>query len=261
MFNVRVFIAELIGTFAIVFVGVAAGVVGAASNSLGINVLLTALATGFAYSVFVYAYGPVSGAHFNPAVTFGMALNGTVKWVQAIFYWIAQFIGALIAGFMLDYLLGTLGGNIQGGATAGVLTGSQAAGNMPHVLAMVLEAILTFFLVTTFLRTAINGKVINPLAGWAIGATLAFAIMAGGAFTGGSLNPARTFGVTLPLAISSKDFSTLASPFTYVVYFFGPLIGATLAVLLNNFFEEEVDAEVVEVEPLPAEESTEAPGE
>jgi aquaporin Z len=261
MFNVRIFVAELIGTFALVFVGAAAGIVGAASNSLGISVLLTALATGFAYSVFVYAYGPISGAHFNPAVTFAMALNNTLKWGQAAFYWLAQFLGGLLAGFLLVATLGSLGGTIEGGATTGVLTNATPGNTQTYIMAVLLEGILTFFLVTTFLRTAMNGRVINPLSGWAIGATLAFAIMAGGAFTGGSLNPARTFGITLPLAINSKNFATLASPFTYVVYFFGPLIGATLAVLLNNFFEDDGDAEIVDAEPLLAEESNEAIGE
>ncbi|HEY6073444.1 MAG TPA: aquaporin, partial [Anaerolineales bacterium] len=87
------------------------------------------------------------------------------------------------------------------------------------------------------------------------------AILAGGAFTGSSLNPARTFGITLPLAIGSKDFTTLASPFTYVVYFFGPLIGATLAVLLNNYLEGTMDEEPAEMEPLAADESPKISGE
>jgi MIP family channel proteins len=263
MFNSKVFLAELIGTFALTFIGAAAGVIGAASNSLGLSVLGTALASGFVYAVFVYAYGPISGSHLNPAVTFGLALNGTVSWARAALYWIAQFVGALLAGFLLNYALTTLGGSAEGGATTGVLTNIASATTQSHILAMVFEAILTFFLVNTILHTAIAGKVLNPLAGWAIGMTLAFSILAGGAFTGASLNPARTFGITLPLAIGSRDFSTLSSPFTYVVYFLGPLIGATLAVLAYNFFQGITDQpdEPIEVEPIPVDETDEAVGE
>jgi glycerol uptake facilitator-like aquaporin len=119
---------------------------------------------------------------------------------------------------------------------------------------------MTFLLVTAYLRFAQNGAQAS-VGAWAIGATLAFAILAGGAFTGGSLNPARTFGITLPLAISSKDYASLASPFTYVVYFFGPLIGATLAVLLNNFFEGRDDEETADMERVNPEDSQEATGE
>ena len=247
MFNGKAFLAELIGTFALTFVGVAAGVIGGASNSLGISVLVTALAGGFVLAVMFYSYGNISGAHVNPAVTFGMALNGTLKWGQAAFYWIAQFVGAILAGFALSYVLQALGGTIDGGATTGVLTTASAATTQTYIMAMVMEAILTFFLINTFLN---SGK-LGSMGGWTIGATYAFGILTAGAFTGGSLNPARTFGALIPLAISLKEFTTLTTPFTYVVYLFGPLIGATIAVLAHNYFrgitDEEEALEVVEL--------------
>lgn len=240
MFNSKVFLAEFIGTFALVFVGMSAGIVNA--GLVGI-----ALAHGFTLAVFVYAYGHISGSHVNPAVTFGLALNGTIKWGQAVFYWIAQFAGAILAAFLLKTMLETLGGTIDAGATIGALTESAP------ILATVMEAILTFFLVNTFLHTAVAGNG-GRFAGWAIGTTLAFAILAGGPFTGASLNPARTFGPAIFLPASLK------SVYTYVIYLFGPLIGSTFAVLVYNFFnstdeiveeDEEEGAEIV-IEETPS---------
>lgn len=212
MFNSKVFLAEFIGTFALTFVGAAAGISGA-------GLLAVALAHGFTLAVFAYAYGHISGTHVNPAVTFGLALNGAVTWGQAVFYWIAQFAGAVFAAFLLSRFVG----DISGGATVGSLTTSHP------VLAMAVEAILTFFLVNTILHTAVAGNG-GKFAGWAIGTTLAFAILAGGPLTGASLNPARTFG---PALFSSPS---LANVNTYVIYLFGPLIGSTFAVIVYNFF-------------------------
>jgi len=265
MFNSKVFVAELIGTFALTLIGAAAGVVGDASNSLGVSVLLSALASGCVLAVFVYIYGSISGSHLNPAVTFGMALNGTLKWGQAAFYWLAQLVGAIIAGFLLSYMLTSLGGNIQGGATLGVLTSPGAASTSSYIMAMIFEAILVFFLVSAYMQTTVDGKFVSPAAAWVIGMTLAFGILGGGAFSGGSLNPARTLGVLLPLALATEDYTMLASPFTYVVYLLGPLVGATLAIMATNFFqggaaEDEDVEEVLIVESVVMDEDDEAVG-
>jgi MIP family channel proteins len=206
-----------------VFIGVSAGIVNA-------GLVGVALAYGLTLAVFVYAYGHISGAHVNPAVTFGLALNGTIKWGQAIFYWIAQFAGAILAAFLLKTLVVAVDPTltIDAGASVGVLT------DKAPLLAMAVEAILTFFLVNTILHTAVAGKG-GALAGWAIGTTLTIAILAGGPFTGASLNPARTFG---PALFSVPSISNI---YTYVIYFFGPLIGATFAVLVFNFLNKPED--------------------
>ncbi|MBI5352344.1 MAG: aquaporin [Chloroflexi bacterium] len=246
MFNLKVFLAEFVGTFALVFVGAAAGIINAGPIGVG-------LAFGFTLAVFFYAYSNISGMHVNPAVTFGLALNGTVKWGQAFFYWIAQFAGAILAAFVLQRMLMAVDPTltIEAGGTVGALTASAP------VFAMIFEAILTFFLVTVFLHTAVDGKG-GAFAGWAIGMTLAAAVMVGGPFTGGSLNPARTFGVALFAKPAISDV------YTYVIYFLGPLLGATFATLMFKFFSqsedefeeyEEVVVEEIEViEAVPAEE-------
>lgn len=218
MFNWKVFLAEFIGTFALVFIGAGAG----AANA---GLLGVALAHGLTLAVFAYAFGYISGTHVNPAVTFGLALQGAVKWSEAAVYWLAQFLGAISAAGLLHLVAGSLGGTINAGATVGALTESQP------ILAMAVEALLTFFLVNTILHTAVAGKG-GSMAGFAIGMTLTAAILVGGPLTGASLNPARTLGPAIYAAPS------LANVNTYVIYLFGPLIGATLAVLAFNFFSE-----------------------
>jgi MIP family channel proteins len=240
MFNSKVFLAEFIGTFALVFVGLSAGIVN--SDLIGI-----AIAYGLTLAVFVYAYGNISGAHVNPAVTFGLALNGTVKWTQAIFYWLAQFAGAILAVFFLKTLVESLGADISGMVTVGALTESEP------ILAMVVEAILTFFLVNTILHAMVDEKG-AAFRGWAIGATLAFATLVGLPFTGAALNPARTLATAVFVGPS------LTSVYTYVIYIFGPLLGSTLAVIVYNFLngiedevEEEGEEDTTVEEVIPAE--------
>jgi aquaporin Z len=235
MFNSKVFLAEFIGTFALVFIGTSAVIV-TKGDLVG-----TALAYGLTLAVFVYAYGHISGAHLNPAVTFGMALNGSVKWMQAVFYWIAQFAGAILGVFFLKTLVEPLGANMSQVITSGLLIETQP------IMAMVLEAILTFFLVNTILHTMEENKS-SMFASWAIGATLAFTTLVGFLFTGDAINPART------LAAAIFAVPSLTSVYTYVIYFFGPLLGSTLAVIVFNFLKitseevEEVEEEAEEEE-------------
>lgn len=214
MFNSKVFVAELIGTFALVFIGAGAGVVGI-GGLVGV-----ALAHGLVIASFAYVYGHISGAHFNPAVTFGLALNGTVKWAETATYWLAQFAGAAIAALVLNFVASSVSG-LEGGATVGTLTEPQ-----PYA-AFLVEIILTFFLVNAVLHAAVAGKA-GAFAGLAIGLTLTFAILAGGPMTGASLNPARTFGPAL-------FTGSLTNPMTYLIYFAGPLVGSALAVGVFKF--------------------------
>jgi aquaporin Z len=210
MFNYKVFVAELIGTFALVFIGSAIGLYDA-------GLLAVALAHGLTLAVFAYTFGHISGTHINPAVTFGLALNGTVSWGEAVVYWVAQFAGGVLAALVLSSVVGLVNDQAFGAAqTTGVLTE-----RFPYY-ALGVEALLTFFLVTTILHTAVAGKA-GPMAGWAIGTTLTIAILAGGPLTGGSLNPARTFG---PAAVAG----TARDGMMYLIYFLGPLLGAAIAV-------------------------------
>lgn len=229
MFNYKVFIAELIGTFALVFVGAATGLYQE-------GLLAVALAHGLTLAVFTYAFGHISGTHVNPAVTFGLALNGTVKWSEAVVYWVAQFAGALLAAFFLRSIVGLVNANaFKGAETAGILTEQH-----PYA-ALAVEIVLTFFLVNTILQTAVAGKG-GPMAGLAIGTTLAIAILAGGPLTGASLNPARTFGPAVAAG-------SAANGMMYLIYFVGPLVGAAIAVGVFKLLSMPEPA--MQLEPIP----------
>lgn len=223
MIHSKVFVAEFIGTFALVFIGAGAAIVGL-GGLLGI-----ALAHGLVVVVFAYSYGHISGSQLNPAVTFGLALNNTIKWADAVVYWVAQFAGAIVASYVLKTIAGSLNfGGIQSAATAGALT------EPAPFAALGVEIILTFFLVNTILHGAVAGKA-GAFAGLAVGLTLVFVILAGGPMTGASLNPARTFGPALVTG-------SFTDPMTYLIYFAGPLLGAALAVGVFRFLNPDETA-------------------
>jgi len=203
-------LAELIGTFTLVFIGAGAG---ALASSNGSGLVGVALAHGVALMVIVYAWGAISGAHVNPAVTFGVALAGRMDWLKALRYWVAQLLGAALAGFLLRWLLG------ETGALGMTLPGSGVSAAQ----AVTIEAILTFFLVIAVFGSAVAGRNGNA-AGLAIGMVLAMDILMGGSLTGASMNPARTFGPALAL----MRFGDL---WIYVV---GPLVGGGLAALVYD---------------------------
>ncbi len=254
MASPKVFVAEFIGTFALVFVGAAAGITGA-------GLLGVALAHGLTLAVFAYAYGHISGTHINPAVTLGLAANGNIKWSDAAVYWVAQFSGAALAAFVLNLFLKQLvlmtlvdTSALNSIATNGVLTAKYT------YYALGLEALLTFFLVNTVLHTAVGGKA-GPFAGWAIGTTLTIAILAGGPLTGASMNPARSFGPAIFTEAIKAGTPDWQNPMLYLIYFVGPFIGAILAVLVYQFLsaesavvEEDDEIEVAEVEEVVVEE-------
>lgn len=199
----NVFFAELVGTFALVFLGAGAAAVGA-GGLLGV-----ALAHGLTVATFAYLFGDLSGAHFNPAVTFALALNKTVKWAEAFFYWVAQLLGGVIAAAALMFILGGAGSGL--GATVLAAGVSQWQG-------LLVEILLTFFLVNAIFFAAVAGKA-GKRAGLVIGLTLVAAILMGGPLTGAALNPARFFGP----AVFTAGFGD------FWVYLVGPLVGAGLA--------------------------------
>ncbi|MFQ5854017.1 MAG: MIP/aquaporin family protein [Anaerolineae bacterium] len=202
-------IAELIGTFILVFIGAGAGALGSG------GIVGVALAHGIAVTVIVYTVGAVSGAHVNPAVTFGVAVAGKIEWRRAVWYWIAQVIGAVLAALVLLFVLGGQSGNL--GAT------TLGSGTSP-IQGVVIEAVLTVFLMMSVLVSGVLGKNGN-LAGVAIGFVLIMDILMGGSLTGASMNPARTLGP----AIVMGNFADLW------VYLVGPLAGGAIAAGLIRY--------------------------
>lgn len=217
----RELLAELIGTFVLVFVGSAAVLVAPV-----FGVVVPAFAHGLILCALIYTYGHISGAQVNPAVTLGLAVGGQQDWAKSAYYIAAQAIGGIIAAAVLVSVfppndagvaafLGEYAYNF--GQTTGFLTQDSVW------TAAIYEAILTFFLVSAVFQAAAYGRA-GKLAGVAIGFTLAASIFAGGPATGASLNPARTLGP----ALIAGDTSYLVP---YLIGIFG---GGVIAGLLHG---------------------------
>lgn len=225
--NVRAYVAELIGTFALVFFGsvsvtvfvVILGLSAPAASIIGI-----ALTHGLVLMVMVYALGPISGCHINPAVTVAMLAARKLEPNDGIAYIVAQLLGAGIAGVAHAALL-PQGVSLAFGLTVPDPVSIQGS----PFKAVILEAIFTFFLVLVMFGTAVSKKASPAASGIAIGMTLTAAILIGGPLTGASLNPARTFGP----AIASGFYLNLW------VYFVGPIAGALIASAVATFLSKE----------------------
>lgn len=209
----KALLTEFLGTFTLVFVGAGAVALTAAQGG---SLVVSGFAFGLVLMTLIYTWGSYSGAHFNPAVSFGFAVAGRMNWWLMIGYWIAQLLGGIAAGALIAYFFGTDNG---AGASVGVFTNTDAW------KAILLEAFLTFFLVITYLFITRN-PFLAIASGLAIGMVLTFAMFVGGPLTGASMNPARSLGP----AIFSNNMGT------YWIYIVGPLIGALVAALIYKLF-------------------------
>ena len=215
-FPLRPLAAEFVGTFLLVFV--ATGVIMANEISGGqITHLGIGLSTGLAVAVIIFALGHVSGAHINPAVTFGFALGGHLPWRKVPGYVAAQMAGGIFASAVLLALLGSLA---HQGANLPAVGASQALG---------LEVVLTFLLMLVIVAVATDSKAQGQLAALAIGATVALEIIFAGTLSGSSMNPARSLS---PALIGW----TWTSQWIYVV---GPVAGAAIAVIFYGWLRED----------------------
>jgi MIP family channel proteins len=211
----KALLAEFIGTFALIFIGAGAG-------ALGIGgVVGVAFAHGLVVVSFAYAYGHISGTHINPAVTLGVLAAGKIEVKRAFSYIVFQLLGGIAGGLTLAWVLG--GSETGLGATLlaeGLVVGDTAITITPAI-GLVLELILTFFLVNAVMNAGISGAA-TYLGGLAIGMTLTLSILMAGPLTGGSLNPARTLGP----AVASGNFQD------FWIYMVGPSLGGIAAGLL-----------------------------
>lgn len=232
---VRHFVAEFVGTFALVFIGGAA-IMSASIARPATQWLNVALAHGIILAVLVSATMRISG-HLNPAVTVGFLVARRIEPIMAAVYVIAQLLGAMVAAYALRGLYP------EAIAQATRLGGQAVAIDVTTTQAIVFEAIATFMLVFVVFGTAVDPKA-PRIGGLAIGLTLTAGILAIGPLTGGSLNPARSFGP----AVASGIFEG------QVVYWIGPLLGGVAAALLYQTVMLRHDIEPVDhgpVSPLP----------
>ncbi|XP_077210952.1 tonoplast intrinsic protein 4;1 [Tasmannia lanceolata] len=216
----RAIVAEFVCTFLFVFAGVgsamAAGkMIGGADSIMGLTAV--AVAHALVVAVMISAGLHISGGHLNPAVTLGLLVGGHITIIRSILYIIAQIIGSSFACLLLKYLTGGLDTPVH-----------TLASGIDFLQGVIMEIVLTFSLLFTVYATIVDPKKLTPagfgptLVGFVVGAN----ILAGGCFSGASMNPARSFGP----ALVSWNWTD------HWVYWVGPLIGGGLAGLIYESF-------------------------
>jgi len=212
----RACIAEAIGTFALCFIGAGSIVLNTKTGG-AVGLIGIALAHGLILSVMISALGGVSGGHFNPAVTIGFLVTKKQEVGAGISYIISQLIGATVAGLLLRIIFAP---DVWQKAHLGT---PMLGDGVSFGTGILVEIVLTFFLVTAIWGTAVDDR--KPdVGGFAIGLTIAANILMAGPLTGASMNPARTFGP----ALAGGGFDN------HLVYWIGPIIGAVIAAVLYN---------------------------
>ena len=222
------YLVEIVGTFILVYAIASAATVYSDSGQLG--VIGIGLVHALALTAIVYAIGYRSGAQVNPAVTIGLLVARKLGVKEAALYIASQIVGAVIAAAVVYAIFGS--------SMAASVT-LPADGNVTR--AFILETVMTFTLVYVVLAatTSKNFKIV-PLAGVAVGFTLGFNVIFGGSITGGSLNPARSFGPAL-----------IAGNFDYHwLYWIAPIIGGIIAAGVYKGLHKDTDFPLAEDEQV-----------
>ena len=207
-------VAEVYGTFALVFFGCGA-VVMESFPSARYGLMGIALVHAVVFSVAITTTMAISGGHLNPAVTIGLWSTRRISAQDTFVYVASQLAGALLAALAVKSLF-------PAGVARFVLWGTPTINvSITFTTAVIFEALLTFFLMSAVMGTVVS-KSAPKVGGFGVGLTLFFAIMIGGPFTGAALNPARAFGP----AVISGNLDSLGA------YFIGPILGAVIAALL-----------------------------
>lgn len=234
-------IAELIGTYVLVFLGTGSVVTAMLlvqganripENSFNVGLNIEAwFAIGIAFAIaiiaMIYAFGHISGTHINPAVSIALWATGRFPAKDMIGYTVAQLIGASLASFTIVAILGSRAVDTGLGATA-------MFDGVSYSQAMLCEAVATFFLMLTIMGSAVDKRAPAGFAGLAIGLVVAADIIVVGNITGSSLNPARTFGPYL------ADFMLGGTNFwwQFPIYIIGPIVGALVAAFVYDYVTE-----------------------
>ena len=219
MNSIRKYIAEFIGTFVLVlFACGTAAMTGCSTTSFDTAYLLTALAFGLVIVAMAYSIGNVSGCHINPAVSIAMLISGKMSVKDFIGYVVSQFLGAIAGAGVLMAIIGTERG-----------LGANGLFENDILKSLIVEVILTFVFVIAIL--GVTSKVENGrVAGLVIGLTLTLVHIFGIAFTGTSVNPARSFG---PALFVGGD--ALANVWVFIV---APLVGGALAAIVYKALDK-----------------------
>ena len=210
-------VAEGLGTFGLVFAGCGAIMIDTLSHGAVTHVGV-GLVFGLVITVMIYAFGHISGAHFNPAVTLAFVVARHFPIRRLVGYWTAQLLGALLAALCLRLLLGDV-------ASLGT---TLPTGNGGAWQSFGLETLLTFFLMIVIMAMATDTRAVGQAAALAIGATVGLEALFAGPICGASMNPARSLG---PALVSW----TLAAQWIYLV---GPMIGAVAGALVYRWLRQ-----------------------
>lgn len=223
--NVKALLAEFLGTFALIFVGV--GVIATDKFGGGSGLLGIALAHGLVIACLASALGATSGGHFNPAVSLGLFLGRKIDVMTMVSYWMAQLAGAAVGALLANMAF-------EHGSIMAVNHGIPVTvGAISQTQAIILEGLATFFLVMTVFGTAVDNR--GPrLGALLIGLSIVVGILFCGPLTGAALNPARWFG---PAVINNSVGQA-------VIYLVGPLAGGALAGILYPMLFGEKDEAV-----------------
>lgn len=225
----RASLAELVGTFSLVFAGVAAASAAALGRPIAgdpYDSVVIALAFGLALAAIVAAIGHVSGAHVNPAVTLGLAATGKFPWKLVPPYVLAQLGGAILAAFAT---WAVFGGPARDEASLGATYPTDAA---TIGQAFIVEILITFVLVFIVLAVATDERAPSEAAPLAVGFALFVGVLIGGPISGGAVNPARALG---PMIVAG-DLSA------FWLYIVGPIIGGVAAAFLYDRAVSKTDA-------------------
>ena len=232
--HTRALLAEACGTFWFFLIGAGAIVTDAATNR-ALGLLGIALAHGLALSVAISSFGAISGGHFNPAVTLGLAVAKKHPWERVPTYWGAQLAGSLLAAIFLRAIFDFVPAAME----ISKLGTPLVAPGVTLLSAIVIEAVLTLFLMWAVFGTAVSPNA-PKIAGFGIGLTVAADILMGGPLTGASMNPARWFGP----AVVSRHLVDGA------VHLIGPLLGAAIGGISYLYvFGSGAEREPIEITP------------
>ena len=226
------FLAELIGTFTLCFMGCGTAMLVGCDSSYGGGYILTALAFGLSIVAMAYSIGNISGCHVNPAVSLAVFMRKGIEAKEFLFYVIAQVIGACIGVSLLAVIFKM--GNVTD-MTGGFGSNGLAGVNGSFGAGFIIEIVLTFIFVTAILGVTSSKFQHGSFGGLIIGLTLTFVHLVGIGLTGCSVNPARSIGSCV-VAAASGNTDPMSSLIVFIV---APLIGAALAALFYNYLESE----------------------
>ena len=227
--SMQKYLAELLGTFMLVWIGPGAAIVAGMMGVKGLaDVMAISLAFGIAVASAIHVVGKISGCHINPAVTIALAARKSFPWKDVAPYIVFQLIGAVIASLLFVACLGPQA-SVKYALVARTLN-SAAGVTIP--MGMVGEAIGTFFLMITIMGVAVDSRAPAGWAGWIIGMVVTGIILALGPMTGSAINPARAFGPY----VGNQIFGGPA-PWDqfFLVYGVAPIAGAVIAVVVYDF--------------------------